>query len=180
MKPVLKKIVLVVLLVPVALVVVSLFLPSRYRVERSVVVRAQPAAIYPWLAQFPRWPQWAPWTTNRDPSLVYSYSGATEGKGAIQSWTSTKDGPGTMTLTAADPQSGVEFELNFNQGQWISRGAIRMQAESEGTRVTWHNQGDLGWNPVARYFGLLFDGMMGKDFETGLSNLQTRVEGGVK
>ena len=43
-------------------------------------------------------------------------------------------------------------------------------------KVTWFNQGDLGWNPVSRYFGLLMDKMMGPDFEEGLENLRRKAE----
>ena len=45
---------------------------------------------------------------------------------------------------------------------------------------TWHNEGPLGMNPVARYYGLLMNKMMGPDFETGLHNLKVRVESSPK
>ena len=34
--------------------------------------------------------------------------------------------------------------------------------------VHWIVEGDLGYNPVNRYFGLLMNKMMGPDFERGL------------
>jgi hypothetical protein len=46
--------------------------------------------------------------------------------------------------------------------------------------VTWTNQGELGPNPVSRYFGLFIDNMMGPDMETGLHHLQKKVEPRIK
>ena len=37
-------------------------------------------------------------------------------------------------------------------------------------------QGDLGSNPINRYFGLIMDRMMGPDFEEGLNTLKGKVE----
>jgi hypothetical protein len=42
--------------------------------------------------------------------------------------------------------------------------------------VTWSNAGELGYNPVNRWFGLLMDNFMGRDFEEGLRNLKTQAE----
>jgi hypothetical protein len=44
--------------------------------------------------------------------------------------------------------------------------------------VTWINEGDLGKNPVYRYFGLGMGSMLGGQMEQGLANLKSRSEGG--
>ena len=59
-------------------------------------------------------------------------------------------------------------------------GAIMLEAGGENTKVTWSNEGDLGANPINRYFGLMMDRMMGPDFEEGLNNLKRAVEAGGK
>jgi hypothetical protein len=38
------------------------------------------------------------------------------------------------------------------------------------------NEGDLGRNPINRYFGLFMGRMLGGDFEKGLSNLKSKAE----
>src|SRR6266542_2665195 len=58
----LKTVVLVVLLIPIALLLVSLFLPSRYRVERSTLIRARPEAIFTTVNTPKKWPEWTAWT----------------------------------------------------------------------------------------------------------------------
>jgi hypothetical protein len=59
----------------------------------------------------------------------------------------------------------------------VSQGGIEFEKSGDGLRIVWFNEGDLGWNPVSRYFGLLMDRMMGPDFEEGLTKLQKRAEG---
>lgn len=177
MKKVLKRIILVVLLVPILLIVISFFLPSKYRVERSEVIQAPPEAIYPRLAQLKRWPEWTVWNTNFDSTLVYTFTGPAEGAGAEMSWTA-KSGNGALKLTGADPRSGVTYELNFEQGKFLARGGVMLTpAEGGATRTTWFNEGDLGWNPVWRYFGLLMDRMMGGEFQKNLDSLKAKTEG---
>lgn len=175
MKRVLKKIVFAILLLPIVLILISLFLPSHYQVERSTLINAKPGEIFPLLHELRRWPEWTAWTTNREPSLVYSHTGPAAGVGAIQSWTANS-GRGLIKLTASDPTNGIAYDLNFNEGRFVATGKILMQAADNGTQVTWTTEGELGANPVGRYLGLLMDKMMGNDFAVGLANLKARFD----
>lgn len=171
----LKKIVLVVLILPILLLLVSFFLPSTYRVERVAVIKAPPEAIYPLIAQLKKWPEWTVWNTQTDATLVYTFTGPAEGAGAEMSWTS-KSGNGSLKLTAADAKTGVAYDLNFDSGKFISQGGVKTEAMEGGTRVTFFNGGGFGKNPVARYFGLFMDKMMGGDFQKNLDGLRKQVE----
>ncbi len=171
----LKKIVLAVLVLPILLLLISLFLPSQYRVERTVVIKAPPEAIYPWLAQLKQWPEWTVWNTTMDPTLTYTFSGPAEGAGAEMAWTS-KSGPGALKLTAADAKTGVQYEMNFDHGKFLSKGGVTLAATEGGTRAMFFNEGAFGFNPIARYFGLFFDKMMGGDFEKNLVGLKLKAE----
>ena len=171
----LRKIVLVVLLLPIVLLLVSFFLPSKYRVERDEVIRAPSEAIYPWLAQLRKWPEWTVWNTNYDATLAYTYSGPAEGVGAEMSWTA-KSGNGSLKLTAVDVKTGVKYDLNFDNGKFLCSGAVAMAPAEGGTRVTFSNEGAFGKNPVRRYFGLFIDKMMGGMFEKNLRGLKQKAE----
>src|SRR5262249_59033946 len=50
------------------------------------------------------------------------------------------------------------------------------QAEAGGTQVVWGLDCDMGAGPVGRWFGLMMDKMVGKDFEEGLTNLKSVAE----
>ena len=171
----LKKIVLVVLIIPILLLIVSFFLPSKYHVEREVVIQASPDTIYPWLAQLRKWPEWTVWNTNYDATLAYAYAGPPEGAGSEMSWTA-KSGRGLLKLTAADPKTGVRYELNFDNGKFISNGGVTVSPTGEATRVVFFNEGDFGSNPVRRYFGMVMDKMMGGEFQQNLLGLKHKLE----
>src|SRR5262245_23738778 len=156
------------------LFVVSFFLPSKWRVERSVVIKRPPDVIYPYLADLRKWPQWTAWTTNRDPTLTYSFEG-NKGAGAIQRWTSQKLGNGALTIKVADPRKGIWFDLQMENGKFTALGMILFQKSDEGTKVIWINEGELGGNVPGRYFALCFDRLMGPDLAKGLEKLKRLV-----
>ena len=57
-----------------------------------------------------------------------------------------------------------------------SSGEIKLEPAGQGTRVTWTNQGDVGSNPINRYFAQVMDRLVGSDFEAGLKNLKAIAE----
>ena len=171
----LKKILLIILVLPILLIVISFFLPTQYRVERVTVINAPAEAIYPWLEQLKKWPDWTVWNTTYDPTLAYTYSGPAEGAGAQMSWTA-KSGNGALKLTVAEPSTGVRYELNFDNGKFLSTGGVTMSPSGAATRVTFFNEGTFGRNPVSRYFGLFMDKMMGGEFDKNLEGLKRKAE----
>ena len=62
--------------------------PSHFHVERSAAVPAPPAAVFPLIDDFHRWPEWSPWE-KMDPALQRSYSGPASGLGAGYAWKAT-------------------------------------------------------------------------------------------
>jgi len=163
-------------LIVAALAGIGLCLPSAYRVERSVVIGAPPPAIFPALNTLKEWPTWTAWTVERYPDMKVKFSGPAAGVGARYTWDGKSTGYGELQLTKSDPARGVSFDLEFGHGKYISAGTIALLPEDSGTRVTWTNEGELGLNPINRYFGLLMDRMMGPDFQKGLENLKRKVE----
>lgn len=57
-----------------------------------------------------------------------------------------------------------------------STGAFELTPQADGVKVVWSDAGDLGMNPLSRWFGLFLDRMIGPDFEKGLSNLKRNLE----
>jgi hypothetical protein len=154
--------------------VVALFLPSRYEFQRSIHIQAGSDAIYPWINNLKRWPEWTAWNHEKDPTLRYTYDGPEEGAGASCRWTGEKSGNGAMTITESDPASGAKYEIDH--GKHRSAGEILFEPDGAGTRVIWTDAGQLGANPLNRYFGLVIDRMIAPDFEAGLARLKQKVE----
>lgn len=173
----LKRAVLTVAAIIALLLGIGLLLPSGFKVQRSVVVNAPAARIYPLIADPRQWKNWAVWN-QRDPAMQMQYSGPDSGAGAKWTWQSKTEGNGAMEFTAAVPDKHIDYALSFPDLGMTSRGQLRLVPDGAGTRVTWTNEGDMGRSPVNRYFGLVMDRMVGPDFEAGLANLKAAAERG--
>lgn len=173
---VLKAVLLGVAVLVAVLLLVGLALPRAYHVERSVRIRATPDRVYPLIAAFRRWPDWIAWTTNRYPDMEMRFGETDTGVGAGYSWTGKSSGDGAIRFTRLDPGRAIGYALDFEQGRYLSTGEIRIEPAGGEVTVIWTNEGDLGGNPLSRWFGLFMDSMMGPDFAAGLANLKQRAE----
>lgn len=171
----LKRIVLGVVVLVAILLVVGMLLPSGFKVQRSVDIAAPPSKIFPLIASPRQWKSWSVWN-RRDPAMKIEYSGPESGAGAKWSWQSKSEGDGIMEFTAAIADQRVDYALDFPEFDMRSKGQLLLQASGAGTRVTWTNEGDVGNNPVNRYFGVMMDSMVGPDFQAGLANLKELAE----
>lgn len=160
----------------VVLILIGLLLPSRRRIECSILTHGKSEEVFKLVAALKRWPEWTAWTTNRFPDLTLRFEGPETGAGATMIAAGKSSGDGTVTIVEADPASGVAYALEFNHGVQVFAGAIRYTNTSDGLRVTWTLGADLGVNPLKRWAGLAMGSLMGDDMEQGLANLKRRVE----
>lgn len=156
------------------LVLVAFLLPRHYRIERSLVMKARPEAILAQVADLRMWKNWGAWQ-ERDPGMKLSYSEKSSGVGAWSAWESKSEGNGKMTITSTTPTK-VAYDLEFPDFGSKSQGYMELIPEGAGTKVVWVDGGDLGMNPMSRWFGLCLERFIGPDFERGLSNLSKKVE----
>lgn len=157
-----------------SLVVVAFFLPRTYRIERTLTIKAHPGEIFAQVADLKAWKNWGAWQ-ERDPGMKLSYSPGATGVGAWSQWESAKEGNGKMTITALTATK-VLYDLEFPDMGTTSKGSMELIPEGGGTRVVWVDAGDLGMNPMSRWFGLFLDKLIGPDFERGLANIKKLVE----
>ena len=153
----------------------GLLISPKFQVTRSVTVNAPADKIYALVAEPRRWNDWAVWN-KRDPAMEISYSGPESGSGAGWAWKSKTEGDGRMKFTTAEPGKRLAYELFFPDFGTTSLGDFRFEAAGAATKVSWIMNGDMGSNPVFRWFALFMDSMVGKDFESGLANLKALAE----
>lgn len=159
------------------LLLVGLFLPHQYRVERRLEMRAKPEVIYPLLSGLRHWPEWTVWNREMDPGVEFTFGSPDQGLGAEYRWTGPKLGRGWLKITKAEPDKSVAYDLSFDEGMPVSTGSLTIVPEGDHVAVVWSNEGHLGKNPINRYFGLFMDRMVGPDFEKGLERLRAKAEG---
>lgn len=160
----------------VLFIIVGYALPSKWKVERSIVINKTPQDIYPLIASFKKgWPQWSSFD-QEDPGIQYTYFGAEDGVGASRSWTSKRMGDGTQSITVANPAKGVEFKLMMTKNNFILTGDITFEPVGNATKVTWADAGDVGDKLFIRYMLVMMDKMIGPAFEKSLANLKAKAE----
>ncbi len=96
--------------------------------------------------------------------------------GHAASTCSSAGSPTTNRVAAGLRRLKVVYQLEFPDMGMSSTGSVELAADAGGTKVFWVDAGDLGMNPMNRWFGLFLDGMIGPDFEKGLSNIKKIVE----
>jgi len=86
---------------------------------------------------------------------------------------------GSLTLVGSRPPSGVDYEVEVEDGAIRFEGTISVAATADGSVVTWTERADLGWNPLLGWTALTMDESQGRQLQESLDRLKERVEGGV-
>ena len=163
------------LVIVVLAAVAAFFFPRNYRVERSALINATPEVVFAQFGDLKTWKHWSAWH-ERDPQMKVSYSENTAAVGSWTAWESRTEGNGKMTITAREPAKRIIYTLEFPDMQMVSTGTMEVQPMDKGVRLTWVSEGNLGNNPMHRWFGLFLDRMIGPDFEKGLAKMKTVAE----
>ena len=114
------------LLVAVVLILaIGFLLPSHPVVQRSIVTTASPQSIFPFIASPKRWEKWTAWNTNRFADMRTRFEGPDSGVGAIMIAEGKSSGNGKVTITRAEPERGVWYDLDFEHGMQIFHCSIK-------------------------------------------------------
>jgi uncharacterized protein YndB with AHSA1/START domain len=163
----------------VVFLAVGLLLPSQFKVERTATIAAPPEQVYALIADPREWKRWSVWN-QRDPAMKITYGGPSSGLGARWSWESQSEGNGSMEFTEGTLPERITYKLTFADFGMTSTGRLMLSPADAGgkpgTRISWTNEGDMGSNPVNRWFGVFMDKLVGPDFEAGLANLKKLAE----
>jgi hypothetical protein len=151
--------------------------PDSFRVQRSASIQAPPEKIFPLINDLRGFNTWNPFD-KKDPKLKGTYSGPASGPGAAYAFEGNKDvGRGSIEIIDSVPASEVRMTLHM-LAPMEARNVVEFSLKPDGktTRVTWAIQGPVPF--FAKIFGIFcdMDGMIGKDFENGLSDLKAIVE----
>ncbi|MEI6898568.1 MAG: SRPBCC family protein [Bacteroidota bacterium] len=171
-----KKIFVILLALIVVLVIISFFLPKNYQVKRSVAIKSDKSLVFGLVSHFNQWGLWTPWTKAIDSTAVFTLEGEDGKVGTKRLWTGKVLGEGFMLCNALTPDQLFGYDLDFSHGKYLSKGRFEFESKGDSVMVSWIDEGDLGYNPMARYMGLFMDKMMGPDFEKGLAKLKKIAE----
>lgn len=151
--------------------------PNEYTVERSASINAPPDRIFPLINDFQQWGRWSPYE-KLDPALQRTFGGAPSGTGATYAWAgNSKAGVGRMEITQSVPSSQITIKLDFSKPFVAHNTTVFSLAPGGGsTRVSWVMKGSSPLMMKVMGLFMSMDNMIGRDFETGLSNLKAATE----
>jgi len=132
--------------------------------------------VFPFINDYHNWPSWSPYE-KLDPNMKHAYSGPASGMGAVCEWDgNSKAGKGRMEITESVPSSRVSIKLDFSRPmEGHNLAEFTLQSNAGSTDVTWAMSGPMPYVAKVMTVFLDMDKMIGKEFETGLSNLKTAV-----
>jgi len=173
----LRNLIVAVAVVLVLLLVVACFLPAKFSVQRSGVVAARAEGVYAKFATPRTWARWSAWTLRADPTLVYTYAGPDSGVGAIMRFTAKRLGNGELEIVGAAPGQSVDYELRMAGSGLRVHGHVAFEPAGDGTKVTWHDSGDLGGNVLLRYLGPVLDKSLAAAYDRSFAGLRLEAKG---
>lgn len=173
-----KKILLAIVAIVAVFSVYVAVQPSAFRVERSTIIVAPTAQAFAEVNDFHKWDAWSPWA-KLDPAAKATFEGPESGEGAVLRWAGNeKVGEGSMTLLESRPDERIRIRTDFVK-PWTGSNASEFTFKPDGPRtiVTWSMSGERGFLEKAICVVMNGEKMIGDQFEKGLSNLKTLVEG---
>ena len=181
MKKFLKFLGIIFLLVIVFILVAGFFIPKKYHFEKSIVINAPKEEIWKNISMFSNFQKWNPWSI-KDPKMQKNISGTDGTPGATYSWKGNDDvGAGSQTILEIAPFEHLDIGMDFKE-PFEKKAGIRytLIQERNGYKLTWSFDTEFSypWNAVTDLF-MNMDGIMEKDFSTGLANLKKLCESNV-
>ena len=153
---------------------ISLFLPSKVEVNRSINIKGSKKAVFEQINEFRNWEAWSPWLAD-DPSMTFNYSDQTAGEGASYSWNS--DDPqnrGSQRITKVYEMDSLFTHMVFENAGEADGKFTFIQINDSRMELTWAFQTEFSF--FMRWMGLLVEGDVANSFETGLANIKYLVE----
>lgn len=178
-------------LLSLAVLAVGFFLPSTWIAEAEIHIDAPTDAVHPLVHRADGWLAWTP-----GPETGVETFGPDSGVGSGYRWDDPGYGKGEFTLTrdtvTGTPLTGttltgeagsgaireVGYEVEVEGGSIRIQGFLTLTPEGTGTRVTWREEGDFGWNPLLGYLSGRMAELQGEQLLQSLGTLKERVETG--
>jgi effector-binding domain-containing protein len=161
------KIIVIVLVVILAIVLIPpIFMKGDVKIERSLVMKAQPEVIFEQVNCLQNWKSWNPWG---EYAVNERFEGPECGVGAKSMW-DDEGSTSSQTITESAEYEYIKTELLFmgTETVWTS---FKFEPLTEGTKVTWDFKADARY-PIGRWISTLFIvPEVGKSYEKGLATL---------
>jgi uncharacterized protein YndB with AHSA1/START domain len=152
--------------------------PADFRVERSALLSASPAALFEHVNDHHKFAAWNPFM-KLDPNVKNTYSGPDSGVGAVCSWEGNRNvGAGSCTIIESKPGELVRCRMDWKRPmEGTATVDFTFKPEGDKTLVTWAMYGKNNFTGKMMSLFMDCDKMCGPQFEKGLADLGTVAAG---
>lgn len=176
MKRFLKKTVIWIGIIILALILFSFLLPREVNVARTITIDAPMDRVFEQVNDLRNWEKWSPWK-RMDPTMEMTFSNPPVGEGAFYKWESDDKHMGTGTMTLARVVNNEEIVTALHSDDWGDAHATFLFGhKGDDVEVTWKMNNDLGVMPWNKYFGLMMKSELKRTFDKGLEGIKFYAE----
>jgi hypothetical protein len=176
---ILKKIVFVLFAIIALLLVMALFVKKDYAVVREITINKPKTVVFEYVKFLKNQDNYSVWA-RMDPNAKKEYRGNDGTVGFVSAWDSdVKDvGKGEQEITKITPEERLDVELRFLKPFKSTDYAymITENVSENQTKVMWGFTGKMPYPMNLMLLCMNMDKVLGKDLETGLSNLKATLE----
>lgn len=176
---ILKKIILGLLAIIALALIIALFLPKNYAVEREITINQPKDSVFNYVKYLKNQDDFSVWA-KKDPAMKKTFTGIDGTVGAIAGWNS-KDknvGVGEQEIKKIVEGERIDFELRFKEPFESTDNAymITEAISPNQTKVKWGFDGKMPY-PMNLMLPIMdMEKMLGKDLQDGLNNLKDVLE----
>lgn len=156
--------------IAIVIFLLSLPLPSRVNVSKSVLINQPAPAVLQSLTSLPDWKNWNPLL--QDSGTVYNFEGSNK-----VSWTA-KDGKTNQIELRPYATDSLYAIITTNNKPAFTSG-FTVAANTDGnthTKVEWWIQEELGWYPWEKFYGLFSESLKESYLENSLTAFKRYLE----
>lgn len=156
--------------------IIPAFIDEDVSFTRSIEINKPVALVYGVVKNFEYYQQWNAWSQS-DTNAVNELTGTAGEVGSKMSWVGEIVGTGSLTIEELVENKSIQSKLEFVipwQGVALDLWDFE-QLDSTTTKVNWTYSGEMD-SYLMRYMNLAIEGMVGPQFELGLSNLKELIE----
>ncbi|MBV7439931.1 hypothetical protein KRX57_00695 [Weeksellaceae bacterium TAE3-ERU29] len=163
-----KKVIILLLFIIVAIAIVPVFLPKTIHEEAEYIYDANPKKVYDSFNNLKKMSQWFSW--DKKDNRTIDFSTPIEGIGASYDWTSDGEFGGSVAITDAKEMQFVGYSLNFKDQEGNTSEAIFQVLDDGKVKVIWtFDSGELSY--PFQVYNYLMKGKVKENLERGLKNL---------
>ena len=151
------------------LLIGAAFMPSETIIESSIMIKAKPDKIFPYINCLKKSSEWSPWESVNE----QSFTGPECGVGAMQAW-KEESGSGIQKIIQSQENQYIKTELDFME-QGTATAELKLEPNGDSTKVTWTFESAAKY-PLGRWIGIIFvKPVLTDNYAKGLKNLDSLI-----